>query len=182
MAAVASRTTTRSPRRRDAELIHIQDTRPSTHLLVRLAVLGGPRELRGAEEEVKQPLALGVEEEEGLGVRLGQTHPMTRVDLEAAEAAHSVLSTMVAATQAPWQEGRPYEFSGFYSARRRKTATHFSDPSQKANGCIIPQPTSQISKGFWQYLIFPIIFLCANSSAPPSINFHPHPVVVCGSW
>jgi len=90
MAAVASRTTTRSPRRRDAELnsCHIQDTRPSTHLLVRLAVLGGPRELRGAEAEVKQPLALGVEEEEGLGVRLGQTHPMTRVDLEAAEAAH----------------------------------------------------------------------------------------------
>ena len=61
---------------------------PDTHLLVRLAVLGGPRELRGAEAEVKQPLALRVEEEEGLGIHLGQTHPMTRVDLEAAKAAH----------------------------------------------------------------------------------------------
>lgn len=89
-AAVASRSTACSPRRRDAEfnLSPMEYIGPDTHLLVRLAVLGGPRELRGAEAEVKQPLALRVEEEEGLGVHLGQTHPMTRVDLEAAKAAH----------------------------------------------------------------------------------------------
>lgn len=61
---------------------------PRTDLLVSLAVLGGPRELGGLEPLVKEPLALGVEEEVGLAVDLGQPHAVTRVDLQAAKAAH----------------------------------------------------------------------------------------------
>ena len=55
---------------------------------MRLAVLRRPRELRGPEAKVKQPLALRAEEQVRLRVDLRQAHPVPGVDLEAAEAAH----------------------------------------------------------------------------------------------
>lgn len=122
---------------------------------MRLAVLGGPRELRGAEAEVKQPLALGVEEEEGLGVRLGQTHPMTRVDLEAAEAAHLRLE----------HHGRCYTGALARGSRVRVLTgfTHFSsvgpnrpifriNPKKQMGACYSTYDVIDI-ESVWRYLI-----------------------------
>ena len=67
-----------------------------SYLLVGLAVLRRPRELRGAKAEVKQTLALGVEEQVGLRVHLGQAHAVTGIDLQAREPAHLGLENHLA--------------------------------------------------------------------------------------
>ena len=74
------------------------DARLGSHLLVGLAVLRRPRQLRRAKAEVKETLALGVEEEVGLAVDLGQPHAVTGVDLQAGEPAHLRLKNHLALT------------------------------------------------------------------------------------
>ena len=56
------------------------------------------RQLRRAKAEVKETLALGVEEEVGLVVDLGQPHAVTGVDLQAGEPAHLRLKNHLALT------------------------------------------------------------------------------------
>ena len=63
---------------------------------MRLAVEGGPRQLRRLEARVEEALALGVEEEVRLAVDLRQAHAMAGVDLQAAEAAHFGLQHHIA--------------------------------------------------------------------------------------
>ena len=74
------------------------DARLGSYLLVGLAVLRRPRQLRRAKAEVKETLALGVEEEVGLAVDLGQPHAVTGVDLQAGEPTHLRLKDHLALT------------------------------------------------------------------------------------
>ena len=95
-----------------------------SYLLVGLAVLRRPRELRGAKAEVKQTLALSVEEQVGLRVRLGQAHAMTGVDLQAREPAHLRLENHLAPlcverTFARQREGRGVATTGFMRDERK---------------------------------------------------------------
>lgn len=104
-----------------------------SYLLVGLAVLRRPRELRGAKAEVKQALALGVEEQVGLRVHLGQAHAVTGIDLQAREPAHLGLENHLAPlcverTFARQREGRGVATTGLMRdarkhARRGKNAS-----------------------------------------------------------
>ena len=83
-----------------ASASHTTEPRRATcsYLLVGLAVLRRPRQLRRAKAEVKETLALGVEEEVGLAVDLGQPHAVTGVDLQAGEPTHLRLKDHLALT------------------------------------------------------------------------------------
>lgn len=112
-----------------ASASHTTEPRRATcsYLLVGLAVLRRPRELRGAKAEVKQTLALGAEEQVGLRVHLGQAHAVTGIDLQAREPAHLGLENHLAPlcverTFARQREGREVATTGLITLAMRGNA------------------------------------------------------------
>jgi hypothetical protein len=99
---------------------------------VRLAVEGGPRQLRRLEARVEEALALGVEEEVRLAVDLRQAHAMAGVDLQAAEAAHFGLQHHIATDALAKEADIFFSLSYFFFFLRelptQRDSQHFPKP------------------------------------------------------